>query len=183
MRKIEEACGDTFTNTSKQDGIIVQLHKKTPKSGISCALNEENPLEINLFLAKSDATDSLKELLVRTLAHSFIQQQYEFHFRMREQTLFEDILADELVTSMVSFTVLGRKLGKANCIEALDQAIEQTVYRLSQKTARTKLVDTLYGFFQEQPAKNKNQKNDVLASREELISKLLEFLPKTDSIN
>ena len=102
---------------------------------------------------------------------------------MREQTLFEDILADELVTSMVSFMVLGRKLGKANCAEALDQAIEQTVYRLSQKTARTKLVDTLYGFFQEQPANGKNQKRDVLASREELISKLLEFLPKTDNIN
>lgn len=182
LRKIEEACGDTFTNTAKQYGIIVLLHKKTPKSEISGALNEENPLEINLFLAKSDATDSLKELLVRTLAHSFIQQQYEFHFRMREQTLFEDILADELVTSMVSFTVLGRKLGKTNCAEALDQAIEQTVYRLSQKTARTKLVDTLYGFFQEQPAKNKNQKNDVLASREMLISKLLEFLPKNVNI-
>ena len=101
---------------------------------------------------------------------------------MREQTLFEDILADELVTSMVSFTVLGRKLGKANCAEALDQAIEQTVYRLSQKAARTKLVDTLYGFFQEQPTKSKNQKNDVLASREELISKLLEFLPKNVNI-
>ena len=182
LRKIEEACGDTFTNTSKQDGIIVLLHKKTPKSGIDGALNEENPLEINLFLVKSDATDALKELLVRTLAHSFIQQQYEFHFRMREQTLFEDILADELVTSMVSFTVLGRKLGKANCAEALDQAIEQTVYRLSQKAARTKLVDTLYGFFQEQPAKTKNQKNDVLANREELISKLLEFLPKNLNI-
>ncbi len=183
LRKIEEACGDTFTTTSKQDGILVLLHKKTPKSEISGVLNEENPLEINLFLAKSDATDSLKELLVRTVTHSFIQQQYEFHFRMREQTLFEDILADELVTSMVSLTVLGRKLGRANCAEALDQAIEQTVYRLSQKTARTKLVDALYGFFQEQPAKNKNQRNDVLASREELISKLLEFLPKTDNID
>jgi hypothetical protein len=183
LRKIEEACGDSFTNTSKQDGILVLLHKKTPKSGVCCVLNEENPLEINLFLAKSDATDSLKELLVRTVTHSFIQQQYEFHFRMREQTLFEDILADELVTSMVSFTVLGRKLGRANCAEALDQAIEQTVYRLSQKTARTKLVDELYGFFQDQLAKNKNQRNDVLASREELISKLLEFLPKTDNID
>ena len=178
LRKIEEACGDTFTNTSKQDGILVLLHKKTPKNQISSVLNDENPLEINLFLTKTDTTDALKEILVRMLAHSFIQQQYEFHFRMREQTLFEDILADELVTSMVSFTVLGRKLGKANCAEALDQAVEQTAYRLSQKAARTKLVDTLYGFFQEQPAKNKNQKNDVLASREELISKLLEFLPK-----
>ena len=180
--KIEEACGDTFTNTSKQEGILVLLHKKTPKSEISGALNEENPLEINLFLAKSDATDYLKGLLVRTLAHSFIQQQYEFHFRMREQTLFEDILADELVTSMVSFTVLGRKLGRANCAQALDQAIEQTVYRLSQKTARTKLVDTLYSFFQEQPSKTKISKKDILTSREELISKLLEFLPKNIDI-
>ena len=141
------------------------------------------PLEISLFLTKNDTTNSMKELLVRMLTHSFIQQQYEFHFRMREQTLFEDILADEFVTSMVSFMVLGRKLGRANCAKALDQAIEETVYRLSQKTTRNKLVNELYSFYQEYPDKIKKRQVDLLENREELISKLLRFLPKTVNID
>jgi hypothetical protein len=156
------------------------LHKKTDTQtgGI---LSDENPLEINLFLAKSDKEDLLKEQLVRMLAQSFITQQYEFHFRMREQTLFEDILADEFAASMVCYMVLGRKLSRSNCAEALDQAVEHTVYRLSQKTPRGKLVDLLYGYLQENPSKPKKQ--DILETREKLVSKLLEFLPKSVSID
>ena len=182
LRKIEDSCGDTFTSTSKQHGILILLHKKTPENNDGF-LKEDNPLEINLFLTKNDTTNSMKELLVRMLTHSFIQQQYEFHFRMREQTLFEDILADEFVTSMVSFMVLGRKLGRANCAKALDQAIEETVYRLSQKTARNKFVNELYSFYQEYPDKIKKRQVDLLENREELISKLLRFLPKTVNID
>jgi len=179
--KIEDCCGETFTNTSKQKGILVELHKKTPKNN-NGFLKEDKPLEISLFLSKNDNTSSMKELLVRMLTHSFIQQQYEFHFRMREQTLFEDILADEFVTSMVSFMVLGRKLGRPNCAKALDQAIKETVYRLSQKTTRNKLVNVMYDFFQEYPEKIKKRETDIIANREELISKLLEFLPKKVNI-
>ena len=182
LRKIEDSCGDTFTNTSKQDGIVIFLHKKTPKSR-NGVLKDDNPLEISLFLSKNDAANSVKELLVRMLIHSFIHQQYEFHFRMREQTLFEDILADEFVTSMISFRVLGRKLGRTNCAKALDEAIDETVYRLSQKATRSKLVDLMCSFFQEYLCKIKNQKIDILAKREELILKLLEFLPKTVNID
>lgn len=182
LRKIEDACGDTFTNTSKRDGIVILLHKKTPKSRNS-SLPEDNPLEINLFLSKNDTTSSMKELLVRMMVHSFIYQQYEFHFRMREQTLFEDILADEFVTSMISFRVLGRKLGRASCTKALEDAVDETVYRLSQKVTQSKLVDLMCGFFQEYLGKTKNQKVDILEEREELISKLLKFLPKTVNVD
>ncbi len=182
LRKIEDACGEPFTNTAKQDGIIVLLHKKTPKNH-SGALADDNPLEISLFLSKSDTTNYLKELLVRMLVQSFIHQQYEFHFRIRKQTLFEDILADEFVISMVSFMVLGRKLGRANCAEALDQAIEETVYRLSLKATRSKLVDVVYGFYQETSNNGKTRRTDILADREELIGKLLEFLPKNVEID
>jgi hypothetical protein len=182
LRKIEDSCGDAFTNTSKQNGILVLLQKKVPKNR-NGVLKEDNPLEITLFLTKNDTAKAMKELLVRMLTHSFIQQQYEFHFRIREQTLFEDILADEFVTSMVSFMVLGRKLGRANCAKALDEAIDETVYRLSQKTTKNKLVNVLYDFFQEYPEKIKKRETDILENREELISKLLEFLPKKVNID
>ncbi|MCW4010378.1 MAG: hypothetical protein NWF05_07135 [Candidatus Bathyarchaeota archaeon] len=177
LSKIEGACGDTFTDTSKKEGIVVLLHKKSPKNRNSY-LKEDNPLEINLFLTKNDPINAMKQLLVRMLAHSFIQQQYEFHFRIREQTMFEDILADEFVTSMISFSVLGRKLGRANCAKALDEAIEETVYRLSQKATRNRLVDVMYSFSQEYAGKSKNRRTDILEKREELITKLLKFLPK-----
>ncbi|NLD67161.1 MAG: hypothetical protein GX648_11420 [Crenarchaeota archaeon] len=179
LGKIEDACGDTFTNTSKREGITVILHKRSPKDR-SGALNSDNPLEINLFLAKSDTTNALKERLIRMLVHSFIHQKYEFNFRVHEQTLFEDILADEYVTSLVSFAVLGRKLGRVNCEKALDEALDETVCRLSQKPVRNSLVDILYNFSQ-QPAstsKGKKRKTDILEKREELIIELLNFLPK-----
>jgi hypothetical protein len=179
LRKIEDTCGYPFPEKSKQEGIAVQLHKKTPKNQTSGLLSEDNPLEINLYLTKNDTANTLKELLVRMLVYSFIQQQYEFHFRMREQILFEDILADEFISSMIGLTVLGRKLSRASSAEALGQAIEATVCRLSQKSTKNKLVDMLYSFQQENPAKTKKHGKDVLAAREELVSKLLEFLPKS----
>jgi exoribonuclease R len=182
LRKIEVSCGDSFTNTAKQSGILVVLHKRTsPSNGGN--LKEDNPLEINLLLTKNDNIAYMKELLVRLLTHSFIEQMYEFHFRIREQTLFEDILADECLTSIVSLMVSNKKLSRANCVKALDQAIAETVYRLSQKTQREKLVDVVYGFFQEYPDKIKNQKIDILENREEFIAQLLKFLPKNVNID
>lgn len=182
LHKIEDSCGDSYTNTAKQSGILVVLHKKTPQSN-SGSLQEDNPLEINLFLSKNDNNETLKELLIRLLTHSFIEQQYEFHFRMREQTLFEDILADECLTAVVSLMVQGKKLGRANCAKVLDEAIAETVFRLSQKAPREKLVDVVYGFFQEYPNKIKNQKIDILENREEFIAQLLKFLPKNVNLD
>jgi hypothetical protein len=182
LKKIEDCCGYTFPDTAKQEGIVVLLHKKPPTNQISGVINDENPLEINLFLAKNDTQSTLKELLIRMLVSSFIQQQYEFHFRMREQTLFEDILADELLALKVSFTIAGRKLGRSTCADALDQAVVHTVYRLSQKTARNKLVELLHSHFEETPIKAKREERDVLAVREELVAKLLDFLPKSVNI-
>jgi len=178
MKKIEEHCGDTFTNTSKKEGISVIIHKKTPKTQTG-NVKEDKPLEINIYLTKNDSTNYMREILIQMLVRSFIHQQYEFHFRIREQTLFEDILADEFVTSMTSFMVMGKKIGKTNCAKALDQAIEVTVYRLSQKTARDKLVNLMYNLYQEYSSKNKNRNTDILENREEFIAKLIEFLPKT----
>jgi len=155
----------------------VLLYKKTPQTRHG-QLKESNPLEISLYLSKTDNSSVAKELLIRMLVHSFIWQQYEYRFRNREQTLFEDILADEYITSAVTFMVLGRKLGRANCAKALEQAIEETVYRLSQKQAQTKLVDLIYNFFQEENPKTKKTPN-ILEHREELVLKLLTFLPKT----
>lgn len=182
LKKIEDCCGYTYPDVSKQEGIVVLLHKKLPTDQISGVINDENPLEVNLFIAKNDTQGTLKELLIRMLVSSFIQQQYEFHFRMREQTLFEDILADELLASKVSLAIAGRKLGRATCAEAVDQAVAQTVYRLSQKAARNKLVELLHGHFEETPIKAKKDERDVLAVREELVAKLLEFLPKSVNV-
>jgi len=116
------------------------------------------------------------------LIQSFIRQQYEYRFRNYEQTLFEDILSDEYVTTIATFTVLGRKLGRINCTKALEQAIEETVYRLTQKQTQNKLVNLLYTFFQEEKTKNK-KRQPLLEKREELILKLLTFLPKNIETN
>ncbi|MCL2287916.1 MAG: hypothetical protein FWC33_01870, partial [Candidatus Bathyarchaeota archaeon] len=182
LQKIEDTCGDTFTDPSKEKGIQVLLYKKIgqPRCG---NLKENNPLEIKLYLSKTDKLNTLKEHLIRMIVHSFIRQQYEYRFRNVNQTLFEDILADEYVTAIITFTVLGRKLGRANCAKALEQAVEETVYRLTQKQTQTKLVNLLYNFFQEEKTKTKKRQT-ILEKREELVVKLLTFLPNniaTDS--
>jgi len=176
LQKIEDTCGDTFTDISKEKGIQILLYRKTAQTRQG-SLNENNPLEISVYLLKTDNTNMLKELLIRMLVHSFIWQQYEYRFRNREQTLFEDILADEYVTAIITFTVLGRKIGRTNCAKALEQAVEETVYRLTQKQTKNKLVDLMYNFFQEKKLKTK-KRPDIIEHREELVLKLLTFLPK-----
>jgi hypothetical protein len=180
LRKIEDFCNDTFTNTSKEEGMAVLLHKKGAGNR-SISIKDDNPLEMGLFLSKNDSTNFMKEQLVNVLTHSFIQQKYQFHFRIREQTLFEDILADEFVSSMVSLMVLGKKMGRSNWEKALDEAVQETVNRLSQKETRSKLLDVMSGFSQEYLGKVKSRKLDILEEREELVSKLLKFLPETIS--
>ena len=178
LTKIEDLCGDTFTNTSKREGIDIILHKKKLNSRTG-DLREESPLEIHLFLTKTDTTNFMKERLTRLLTRSFILQKYQFHFRLREQTLFEDILADEFLTSMVSLMVSGKKPGRTSCEKALDEAIGETVYRLSQKNARSKLLDAMCSFSQDYTRKIKNEKTDILEEKENLIAKLLSFLPES----
>ena len=181
MQKIEDVCDDTFTEPSKEKGLQIFLYKKTAQTRYGM-LKENNPLEISVYLSKSDNFNTLKELLVHMLVQSFIWQQYEYRFRYCEQTLFEDILADEYVTVIATYTVLGRKLGRANCAKALEQAIEETVYRLSQKQTQNKLINLLHDFFQEEKTKNK-KRQPLLEKREELILKLLTFLPKNIETN
>jgi hypothetical protein len=160
----------------------VLLHKKTPEDR-NGNLKEDNPLEISLYLTKTDNTNAAKELLVRMLVHSFIWQQYEFHFRDRIQTLFEDILADEFVAEMVALSVLGKKLGRTNCAKALEQAVSETAHRLSQKKVQGKLVDMLCGFFNEAEGNKSKKKPNMLEKREELVLKLLTFLPKNINLD
>jgi hypothetical protein len=176
LQKIETLCGDTFPDISKEKGIQILLYKKTPQARYG-RIKEDNPLEISLYLSKTDNINTAKELLIRMLVHSFIWQQYEYRFRNREQTLFEDILSDEYVTSAFTFMVLGRKMGRNNCVKALEQAVEETVYRLSQKQTQTKLIDLMYNFFQEEKLEPKKRSN-IIDHREELVLKLLEFLPE-----
>jgi hypothetical protein len=178
LQRIEDICGCMFTAPSREEGIVVLLHKKKIEQ-ISGCLSEENPLEINIYCMKKDSTNALKERLVRMLINSFIQQQYEFCFRIREQVLFEDILANELVASKIGFMVMGKKIRRVHCARALDEAVALTVYRLSQKHARNKLVDITCSFFQEQTTKDKKSRTDIISCREGLVAKLLELLPKT----
>lgn len=177
IRKIEDSCGCVFSEVARQEGIKVLLNRRLADNQLDGILSDENPLEIHLFIARTDSINALKMLLTRMLVYSFIQQQYEFHFRIREQTLFEDILADQLLAAKVSLIVEGKKLSRAHCAKAVQQAIEQTVYQLSKKKAQNTLSQFAYDFFQEYPAKSK-QKVDILTSREELIDKLLELLPR-----
>jgi hypothetical protein len=180
LQKIENLCGDTFPDISKEKGIQVLLYKKTPKTRWS-KIEESNPLEISLYLSKTDNNNTTKEQLIRTIVHSFVWQQYEYRFRNQEQTLFEDILADEYVTSTTTFMILGRKLVRTNCAKALQQALDETIYRLSQKQTQNKLVDFMYNFYQEETTKNKKRPN-IIEHREKLVQKLLTFLPNAKNV-
>lgn len=177
IRKIEDSCGCVFPEIVRQEGIKVLLNRRLEDNRLDGLLSDDNPLEIHLFVARTDSINTLKMLLTRMLVYSFIQQQYEFHFRMREQTLFEDFLADQLLAAKVGLIVMGKKLSRAHCVKAVQQAIEQTVYQLSKKKAQNILSQLVYDFLQECPAKSR-QKVDILTSREELIDKLLELLPR-----
>ncbi|MCW4006912.1 MAG: hypothetical protein NWF04_10045 [Candidatus Bathyarchaeota archaeon] len=178
MGRIEEGCGEVFTNTAKAEGITVLWCKKNQETS-NGAVQEDEPLKISLYLTKTDTLTSIKESLVHLLVHSLIYQKYQFHFRLREQTLFEDILADEFLASVVTLMVLGKKFGRKTCEAALDQAVQETAQRLSQKKTRSKLLNELYNFTEGYTRSIKNRKTDILTEREKLIVNLLSLLPET----
>ena len=177
LTKMEDSCLEQFTATSKKEGITVNLFKRATGNPAG-TIDEEHPLSIDLYLSKTDTLGSMKENLVHMLTRSLICQKYQFHFRMREQTLFEDILADEFLALIVTYMVMGKRIGRNNCEKALDAAIQETVQRLEQKKPRAKLLDALCNFSQEYARQIKERKTEILTERERLVADLLTMLPE-----
>jgi hypothetical protein len=65
----------------------------------------------------------------------------------------------------------------------LEQAVSETAHRLSQKKVQGKLVDMLCGFFNEAEGNKSKKKPNMLEKREELVLKLLTFLPKNINLD
>lgn len=178
LRSIEKNCGMSFPNKARGEGIRVYFYKQRRDDPVrDMEVNE--PLRLNLYLQKSDTWIGIKRVLIRGLLRSLIWQKYCFEFRIKEPTIFEDILAEELVTSIVECRVLRRKPTKKTCTEALNYAINETIHRLSRSNPQKKLIDTMFEFFEGYKHRIKNKEYNILKEKQILLTKLLKLLPET----
>ena len=177
LRSIQRQCGLSFPAKAKE-GMIVYLHKRR-KDDCLGDMEETKPLECNIYLRKSDTWGDIKPTLIHELIHCLMWQKFYFDLRMGTPTLFADVFADELMVSVVSSLVMGRKPGRGTCSDAIDYALEEAVDRLSQTDSRDILVGALMEFFKEYQTKMKRKESNILKEREKVLSKLPSLLPET----
>lgn len=177
MRNIEKQCGFGFPAKTLHRGLVVYVHKRK-KDENPGGMEETKPFQFNLYVTKSETWRDVKGTMVHELLHCLMWQKFYFDSRMGKPTFFADIFADELVTSVVEFMVLGRKPGKKTCSEALDYAMKEAEERLSRTGRREKLVTSLVDFFAEYPLRIRRRGSNVLKEREKVMNRLPSLLPE-----
>jgi uncharacterized protein YjaZ len=139
MRTIERYCGFGFPSRTVTKGMTVYLHRRRTDDNLGDMV-ETNPLELDLYIRRSDTWNDIKGTLVHEIIHCLMWQKFYFDFRTGKPTFFADIFADELMTSVVECMVLGRKPRPKTYEDAIDYALDEAIDRLSRIEQHQKLV-------------------------------------------
>jgi len=176
LSNIEEHCGFSFPARTISEGMVVYLFQLKRSNDLG-NMNETKPLECNLFLRKGYTWTDVKAVLIHELIHCLMWQKFYFDLRTRKPTFFADVFADELMACVVECLVLGHKPSYQTCDDAIDCAIGEAVYRLSETDERGKLVRAL-GFLEEYCSKMKNKESNILKAREGVLGRLPSLIPE-----
>ena len=180
LRRIERACGIGFPKMIQEEGIEVWLQRWKREDGDYVGdMIETEPRKLTLYLRKNDTWKSVKDVIVHELIHCLMWQVYYYDLRRREVTLFEDYFADELLASLVEKTVLGTKLTRKQCVEALDYAMSEMKLRLGRKKHHKKLIGSIIEFMKRYQQRVRRKRSNILRERSLLVSELPSPLPIT----
>lgn len=182
LKRIEKVCGISFPRRVVEEGIEVYLYKRRKEDGDYLGnMIETDPRRINLYLSRNSTWRSVKSVIVHELIHCLMWQAYYYDFRRREVTLFEDYFADEFLTSLIEQVVLGRKLSRIECGEALDYAISETRQRINGLRKRKKqyrrMINSLKDFLKGYQRRVRSKSSDILKERRRLLMELPSPLP------
>jgi hypothetical protein len=132
VRKIIKTCNLPFSKTVLDSGINVTLKQYSHKKygGLLGSVLPTSPRRITLFVKKKDRYSDLKATLCHELIHSLMWSTYYFDNRRTAASLFADIFADELLTTMLEELIIQGQLDKVDFAWAFDYARKETYYRL-----------------------------------------------------
>jgi hypothetical protein len=178
MLNIEKQCGFGFPAKTITNGLVAYVHKRVGEDSPG-DMEETKPFQFNIYVNKNETWRDIKGTIVHEIIHCVMWQKFYFDSRISRPTFFADIFADELVTSVVGYMVLGGKPGKKTCRKAIDHAFNEAKERLSRTECRQKLVKSLVDFFAEYPSRIKRKGSNVLKERERVMERLPSLLPET----
>lgn len=180
LKRIEKACGIRFPQRVCDEGIEIWLQIRRREDGEYVGeMDETEPCKLILYLGRNETWKSAKAIIVHELIHCLTWQVYYYDLRRREVTLFEDYFADELLTSLVEKIVLGRKLTRRQCDDALNYAMSELKLRLGKGKRHRKVIDSLMDFMKGFQSRIRTKETDVLRERRLLINELASPLPST----
>lgn len=176
LKNIQRKCRLNFPNKAVEKGIEVYLYKRQRDDGDYLGYMEPTrPLKVRIYLRRNSTWRTVKSTLIHELIHAIMWQNYYFDYRRRNPTLFEDYFADELITCIVEQIVMGNKLSRERCREALNYAISETRFRFKHEGLR-KLTKALVEFAE--AYRRRVKRSDILNERKRLL-KLPSPLPET----
>jgi hypothetical protein len=175
---IEEQCGFGFPAKTISAGMIIHLFQRRCSDNLG-DMDETKPLECNIYMGRSDTWRELKAPLVHELIHCLMWQKLYFDRRTGKPTFFADVFADELMACVVERLVIGFKPSYDACYDAIDAALGEAVYRLSETNQRGKLVKALMEFFDDYISKVGKKESNILKERENLLDRLPSLIPES----
>lgn len=123
----------SFPSPVLQSGINVALKKYSPgKYGnILGVVSPTRPTEITVFVKKKDRyRQTLKSTLCHELIHSLLWSSHKFDQRRAAVSLFADIFADELLTTMLEELIIKGTMNRVDFKWAFEYASQETYSRL-----------------------------------------------------
>lgn len=181
IEKIMKTCNLSFPGEILDDGIDVVLEKYSRKKhgNILGSVFPTSPTRIHLFLKKEHSYSDFKSTLCHELIHSLMWARYYLDGRRRIASLFADIFADELITTILEEFIIKGRMSEIDFASALDYAREEAYVRL-KNLKRMEGYDRLLGelkiYFKEYRRAIREGK-DVLQERERMLQFISSPLP------
>jgi len=156
IKKIMRTCNLTFPSPVLNRGINVITKKYSLKKhgDILGFVSPTKPTKITIFVKEKDRYyPTLKSTLCHELIHSLMWTSYYFDQRRTIASLFADIFADELLTTMLEESIIKGKMSKIDFEWAFDYASQETYNRLKNlkktKEDYKKILDELKAYLRE----------------------------------
>lgn len=181
IEKIMRTCNLRFPKRVLDEGIdvVMKKHSRKKYGNILGSILPTRPTRIQLFVKKKDRYPNLKSTLCHELIHSLMWTKYYFDERRKAVSLFADLFADELVTTMLEELIVKGKMSKIDFEWTLDYAREETIFRLKnlrRMKGYKRLLDELKAYLREYKKAIRKGK-DALQERERILQYIPSPLP------
>lgn len=181
IEKIMKTCNLSFPRDILDNGIDVILKKYSRRKHgkILGFVLPTKPTRIYVFVKKKYRYSDFKPTLCHELIHSLMWARYYLDGRRKIASLFADIFADELITTILEEFIIKGKMSDIDFGSALDYAREEAyvwLKNLKRMEGYDRLLDELKTYLKEYRRAIREGK-DVLQERERMLQFISSPLP------